>query len=319
MAEVKVFVGRLPRDITDEDFEALMASQAGLVQTVLLKDRATGKGKGCGFVMFSTMAEAVACVEALNGAVTVSERLGPLQVSVATGEAEKHGVPQEAVDPGEAKLFVGGLPKGEDRSVVAAEVEAIFSGYGKVREVFIMKDKANKCNGAGFVFMPTASAMTAIEALHEQHIMAGGTSAIEVRFAVARRDQQPTPEEYPAYPAYAKGAGKGGIKGGAKGAYMGGMPPMAPMRFPAPAMHMMQQRAAKGGGRAPPPPPDDGLRAIAGWTEFLGGNGRPYYYHAATGLTQWQQPIEFKSLPALGMGTPFATKGGKKGGRARPY
>mmetsp|Transcript_15831 Transcript_15831/g.36086 ORF Transcript_15831/g.36086 Transcript_15831/m.36086 type:complete len:301 (+) Transcript_15831:39-941(+) len=296
---VKVFVGRLPRDITEDDFSALMGSQLGLVETILLKDKATGRGKGCGFAKFATIDQALGCVEAMNGAVTVSDTLGPLQVSVASGEAAKHGVPQETMATGQAKLFVGGLPKGADLAAVTDELNAVFSGYGEVTEVYVMKDRSGGCKGAAFVKMAsTASANAAMQALHEQHTVTNGVSALEVKFAAARVDNVPQaqPPQMFQQPA-AKGA-----RGG-KGLWPAAHHPM-PMQ-PAPPAPPAR------GGRAPPPPPPGGLRQVAGWTEFCGDDGRAYYHHQSTGLTQWEQPPEFQGLPQL--------PSRSMGGRARPY
>ena len=64
----KLYVGNLPFSLTEQGLKEIF-SQAGNVESVaIIKDRATGRSKGFGFVEMSTDDEAQAAVSRLNGA-----------------------------------------------------------------------------------------------------------------------------------------------------------------------------------------------------------------------------------------------------------
>lgn len=65
--EVKLYVGNLSYETTEDDLRALF-SQAGAVASVaLIKDRDTGRSKGFAFVEMSTQAEAEKAINDFNG------------------------------------------------------------------------------------------------------------------------------------------------------------------------------------------------------------------------------------------------------------
>lgn len=64
--EVKVYVGNLSYQTTDDDLRALFA-QAGTVASVaVIKDRDSGASKGFGFVEMTTQAEAQNAIKMLD-------------------------------------------------------------------------------------------------------------------------------------------------------------------------------------------------------------------------------------------------------------
>jgi RNA recognition motif-containing protein len=65
--EVKLYVGNLSYNTTEDDLRTLF-SQAGQVASVaLIKDRDTGNSKGFAFVEMNTQAEAQKAISLLNG------------------------------------------------------------------------------------------------------------------------------------------------------------------------------------------------------------------------------------------------------------
>ena len=65
--EVKLYVGNLSYDTTEDDIRALF-TQAGTVNEVaLIKDRDSGTSKGFAFVTMSTQDEAKKAIEQFNG------------------------------------------------------------------------------------------------------------------------------------------------------------------------------------------------------------------------------------------------------------
>ena len=65
--EAKLYVGNLPFTVGDADLQSLF-SQAGTVKSAqVIKDRASGRSKGFGFVEMSSDQEAEKAISALNG------------------------------------------------------------------------------------------------------------------------------------------------------------------------------------------------------------------------------------------------------------
>jgi RNA recognition motif-containing protein len=86
--EVKLYVGNLPYDTTEDDLRTLFA-QAGTVASVaVIKDRDTGRSKGFGFVEMGSQADAQNAVTKFN-----SYRLGDrtLTVNPARPREERSG------------------------------------------------------------------------------------------------------------------------------------------------------------------------------------------------------------------------------------
>src|SRR5215212_10245178 len=86
--EAKLYVGNLPYNTVDADLENLF-SQAGTVKSAqVIRDRASGRSKGFGFVEMSTSDEAQGAITMFHGK-DFSGR--PLTVNLARPPAERPG------------------------------------------------------------------------------------------------------------------------------------------------------------------------------------------------------------------------------------
>jgi RNA recognition motif-containing protein len=63
----KLYVGNLGYDVSSSDLERLFSQHGTVESAQVIEDRATGRGKGFGFVEMSSAAEAQAAINALNG------------------------------------------------------------------------------------------------------------------------------------------------------------------------------------------------------------------------------------------------------------
>jgi cold-inducible RNA-binding protein len=73
--DVKLYVGNLSYETTEEDLRALFAT-AGTVNSVsLIKDRDTGRSKGFAFVEMSSQSEAEEAIKALDGKMVGSREI----------------------------------------------------------------------------------------------------------------------------------------------------------------------------------------------------------------------------------------------------
>ena len=67
--DVKLFVGNLPFDTTEEAIREMFAQAGTVVSVALIKDRSTGTSKGFAFVEMTTQKEAQTAISSLNGRV----------------------------------------------------------------------------------------------------------------------------------------------------------------------------------------------------------------------------------------------------------
>lgn len=62
----KLYVGRLPYTMTDDELQDLFAAYGTVVSAKVIMDRETGRSKGFGFVEMSNDEEAKAAIAGLN-------------------------------------------------------------------------------------------------------------------------------------------------------------------------------------------------------------------------------------------------------------
>ncbi|KAL8480711.1 hypothetical protein ACS0TY_027306 [Phlomoides rotata] len=149
--DLKVFVGNLPFSI-DSAALADLFQQAGNVEVVeVIYDKTTGRSRGFGFVTMSTVAEAEAAAQQLNGyeldGRTLRVNHGPPPPKSENSSFEGGRGPRRSSD-NTNKLHVGNL--GWDVDNVA--LETMFSEHGNVKEARVVYDRENgRSRGFGFV------------------------------------------------------------------------------------------------------------------------------------------------------------------------
>ncbi len=84
--DVKLYVGNLPFDTTEDAIREMFAQSGTVVSVALIKDRATGYSKGFAFVEMSSQSEAQEAIKALNGRM-IGDR--ELKVSIARPREER--------------------------------------------------------------------------------------------------------------------------------------------------------------------------------------------------------------------------------------
>ncbi|XP_051225307.1 uncharacterized protein [Lolium perenne] len=117
------------------------------------------------------------------------DAMGPVEVRYADGEKKRPGSIEN-------KLFVASLNK----QATAKEIEEVFSTFGHVEDVYIMKDGMRQSRGCGFVeFSSKEAALAAMNSLGGTYIMRGCEQPLIVRFADPKR---PRPGESRGGPAF---------------------------------------------------------------------------------------------------------------------
>ncbi|KZV42757.1 flowering time control protein FCA [Dorcoceras hygrometricum] len=187
---VKLFVGSVPRTATEVDIRPLFDKHGRVLEVASIKDKRTGQQQGCCFIKYASSQEADRAIRALHNQYILPGGLGPIQVRYADGERERLGAT-------EFKLFVGSLNKNASEK----EVEEIFLPYGRVEDVYLMRDEMKQSRGCGFVkYSQREMAQAAINALNGTYTMKGCEQPLNVRFADPKR---PRPGEARGAPAFA--------------------------------------------------------------------------------------------------------------------
>ncbi|KAL7104775.1 hypothetical protein ACP275_07G003500 [Erythranthe tilingii] len=173
----KLFVGSVPRTATENDIRPLFDKHGHVLEVALIKDKRTGIQQGCCFIKYASSEEADRAIRALHNQYTLPGGMGPIQVRYADGERERLGAM-------EYKLFVGSLNK----KAAEKEVEEIFTPYGRVEDVYLMRDEMKQSRGCGFVkYSQREMAQAAINALNGTYTMGGCDQPLSVRFADPKR------------------------------------------------------------------------------------------------------------------------------------
>jgi len=174
---VKLFVGQLPKQMSEQQLVEVF-SEAGTVYEInIIKDKLTKQSRGCCFLTYTTRQEADKAIEIFHNKRTLQPVASALQVKYADGEMERL----------EHKLFIGMLPKGASK----ADVMSVFSPYGVVKELSVIKGSQPTSKGCAFLKYETKEqAIAAIEALNGVHKMEGSLSALVVKWADTEKERQ---------------------------------------------------------------------------------------------------------------------------------
>ncbi len=84
--DVKLYVGNLPYDTTEETLRQMFTEAGTVVSVALIKDRSTGQSKGFAFVEMSSQKEAQTAISTINGRM-LGDRA--LSVSIARPREER--------------------------------------------------------------------------------------------------------------------------------------------------------------------------------------------------------------------------------------
>ncbi|KAI3668228.1 hypothetical protein L6452_43305 [Arctium lappa] len=173
---VKLFVGQVPKHMTEAQLSAMFEEFALVDEVNIIKDKATRASRGCCFVICPSREEADKAVDACHNKRTLPGASCPLQVKYADGELERL----------EHKLFIGMLPK----NVSEGEVSELFSQYGTLKDLQILRGSQQTSKGCAFVKYETKEqAVAAIEGLNGKHKMEGSTVPLVVKWADTEKER----------------------------------------------------------------------------------------------------------------------------------
>uniref|UniRef100_A0AC34FJN7 RRM domain-containing protein n=1 Tax=Panagrolaimus sp. ES5 TaxID=591445 RepID=A0AC34FJN7_9BILA len=154
----KIFVGMLSKSQNEEEVKALF-SPYGKIEEITVLRGADGVSKGCAF---------------MNRA---------MQVKPADSE-DRPASPRASDDK---KIFVGMLSKSQNEE----EVKALFSPYGKIEEITVLRGADGVSKGCAFVkYSQPSEAAKAIASLHGSRTMPGASSSLVCKLADTEKERQ---------------------------------------------------------------------------------------------------------------------------------
>jgi len=176
-AGVKLFVGQVPKGINEGRLRSLFEKYGVVTDIMVLRDRITGVHKGCAFVTFQNAEDADRATEELHDNHVLPEGAHPLQIRPAEPGASQP----------ENKLFVGMIP----RNVTENDLRELFSKYGEVDEITILRGQDGNSKGCAFLrFQNRLQSQNAIENLNSKWRMEGSSHDLVVRFADTERQKK---------------------------------------------------------------------------------------------------------------------------------
>lgn len=134
----KIFIGGLAKETTLEQFVKYFEKYGEIIDSVIMKDRHTGRPRGFGFITYAdpTVVDTV---------IAENHIINDKQVEI------KRTIPKGSADSKDfktKKIFVGGIPT----TMTEDEFKNFFSKFGKVIEYEIIRDHVSKrSRGFGFV------------------------------------------------------------------------------------------------------------------------------------------------------------------------
>jgi RNA recognition motif-containing protein len=175
----KVFVGGLSWATSEADFVRYFSKFGDVKEAVIMKDKATGKSRGFGFVAFSDPASVDKVMQAKDQ-IELDGRTVDCKVAVPKDQISN---PEQVITK---KLFIGGIPS----AVTEGEFKNHFSQFGRISHSSLMVDKASgRSRGFGFVTFDSQDAVDLV--LSKEHTLGG--KSVECKKAIPKtkleRDQ----------------------------------------------------------------------------------------------------------------------------------
>ncbi|KAK6120146.1 hypothetical protein DH2020_046052 [Rehmannia glutinosa] len=276
---VKLYVVGVPRAATEQDISDVFGEFGHIVEVVLLKDKRTGLQQECCFVKYATLEQAEIAIEAFHNQYIFPGVAIPMIVKFAEGERERLGdylLCERSFGTHFHKLYVGCV----NRHALKWDIEEIFSPFGVIEEVFIVRDEFKKNRGCAFVqFSCRDMAIAAIQALHGTYVMRGCDQPLIVRFADPKKprvgDSRPAPCMKDPSNGHMLSNAMQQMKCSPSGCNM------TMMTSNTPASQSLNSNAEI----------EDIIECE--WSEHVAPDGELYYYNCVTCESRWEMPEEY--------------------------
>jgi RNA recognition motif-containing protein len=186
----QLFFKSAPLHVTEHDLSTVFSVFGSVEDITLFRDARSGAFRGSGLITMHTRSQAVHVISELDGRHYMLGSLLPLTVKWADPELRaKKNEARRNNDIIHRGLFFARVPY----AATEAHVEALFSQFGLVTQVTLIRDYAGAplSKGFGFATMSRAEeANAAIEALNERHAWHGMPRAMVVTYMNRRLQRQ---------------------------------------------------------------------------------------------------------------------------------
>ncbi|EPS72088.1 g-strand specific single-stranded telomere-binding protein 1 [Genlisea aurea] len=198
----KIFIGGLAKDTSLDTFVKYFGKYGEITDSVIMKDRQTGRPRGFGFITYAEPA-------VVDVVIAETHIINGKQVEI------KRTIPKGSGDSRDfktKKIFVGGI----STAVTEDEFKSFFSKYGKVVEHEIIRDHLTKrSRGFGFIVFDNEQVVDDLLADGNMIDMAG--TQVEIKKAEPKKPSNLPPA--PAYGSDSRGRGYGDSYGGFGNSY----------------------------------------------------------------------------------------------------
>lgn len=164
----KVFIGGISWETTEETLKEYFKAYGEVVETVIMRDRMTGRARGFGFIGFS---EPTAVDRVLQEKHTIDGRQVELKRAMPREEQQRNAQKSSSnvgAGPRTKKIFVGGLAP----TVTEDEFRRYFEQFGNITDVVVMYDHiSQRPRGFGFITYDSEDAVDKVvtKNFHELH------------------------------------------------------------------------------------------------------------------------------------------------------
>ncbi|KAJ6749424.1 hypothetical protein OIU85_000100 [Salix viminalis] len=178
----KLFIGGISWDTNENRLKEYFGAYGDVLEAVIMKDRATGRARGFGFVVFADPAVAERVVmekHLIDGRNVEAKKAVPRedQSTLNKGSCSINGSPGPARTK---KIFVGGLAS----TVTESDFKKYFDQFGVIIDVVVMYDhNTQRPRGFGFITYDSEEAVDRV--LHKTFHELNG-KMVEVKRAVPK-------------------------------------------------------------------------------------------------------------------------------------
>lgn len=188
----KLFIGGISWDTDEERLKEYFSKYGEVVEAVIMRDRATGRARGFGFIVFADPAIAERVImdkHMIDGRSVEAKKAVPRddQHILNRIASSPHGSPGHGRTK---KIFVGGLPS----SITESDFKKYFDQFGTITDVVVMYDhNTQRPRGFGFITYDAEDAVDRV--LHKTFHELNG-KMVEVKRAVPK-ELSPGPSRSP--------------------------------------------------------------------------------------------------------------------------
>ncbi|KAF3445287.1 hypothetical protein FNV43_RR14982 [Rhamnella rubrinervis] len=174
----KIFIGGLAKDTTIDTFVKYFEKYGEITDSVIMKDRHTGRPRGFGFI---TYADPIVVDQLIQETHVINGKQVEIKRTIPKGTAQ-------ANDFKTKKIFVGGIPT----TVTEDEFKSFFSKYGKVVEHELIRDHATK-RSRGFGFIVFDNEKVVDNLLADGNMIDMGGTQVEIKKAEPKKASNRAP------------------------------------------------------------------------------------------------------------------------------